>query len=159
MPIVNKVSGNLLKMFVEDEFDIIVHGCNCFHTMGAGIAGNISRMFPEALEADMKTKYGDMRKLGTYSFAPTEFGMIVNGYTQFQPGREAKTRLYSSIGTVFAKLNNDAAGSLFPRNLEFKVGIPKIGAGIAGGDWSVIEGIIDGLSDRLSITLVDYDGK
>ena len=34
------------------EFDVIIQGCNCFHTMGAGIAKYIKQDFPEAFAAD-----------------------------------------------------------------------------------------------------------
>lgn len=159
MPIVKTVKGNLLNMFKEDEFDFIVHGCNCFHTMGAGIAGQIAKEFPQAYASDKRTSvYGDRSKLGKYSYTTTRYGVIINGYTQFYPGREDKNTLYRSIGSVFCRLS-DTVDTFYKRNKEFSVGIPKIGAGIAGGDWSVIEKIIDGLSERLSVIVVDYDGS
>ncbi len=159
MPIVKTVKGNLLKMFIQDEFHAIAHGCNCFHTMGAGIAGQISRMFAEALEADkQQTKYGDIHKLGRYSIAMTEYGCIINAYTQFQPGREASQRLYRYVGESFSRLSEDLK-LVMPIKEDVIIGIPKIGAGIAGGDWLVLKGIIDGVSDGLSIIVVDYDGS
>jgi O-acetyl-ADP-ribose deacetylase (regulator of RNase III) len=32
------VDGDLIKLALKGEFDVIVHGCNCFCQMGAGIA-------------------------------------------------------------------------------------------------------------------------
>lgn len=159
MPIVKTVPGNLLKMFKDDEFDIIVHGCNCFHTMGSGIAGQIAKEFPEAFAKDRLTsRHGDRSKLGWYTYALTLHGVIVNGYTQYYPGQCPKTLLYRSIGEVFQRLSDDV-DFFYRGKKEILVGIPKIGAGIAGGDWPVIEGIIDGVSERLSITVVDFDGS
>lgn len=158
MPIVKEIKGNLLKEFARDEFDMIVHGCNCFHTMGAGIAGQIARAFPEAYEADKQTKCGDANKLGTYTYAWTPFGMIINGYTQFRPGREVSTVLNQSVGEVFHRLSLEREVH-YPGVERIRIGIPKIGAGIAGGNWAVLESIIDGVSDGLSITVVDYDGS
>jgi len=60
--------GDLLKMAEEGKFDVIVHGCNCFNTMGAGIARQIARRFPEAYAADCETIASDISKLGTFSF-------------------------------------------------------------------------------------------
>ena len=37
--------------------------------MGAGIAKYIKQDFPEAFQADKKTKYADKQKLGTFSEA------------------------------------------------------------------------------------------
>ena len=84
------IVGDLLKLADEEQFDIIVHGCNCFHTMGAGIAGQINDKYPEAFEADKDdTKYGDVTKLGTYSYAyigsliSGHLVQVVNMYTQY----------------------------------------------------------------------------
>ena len=33
--------GNLLDLAEAGEFDIVVQGCNCFNTMGGGIAREI----------------------------------------------------------------------------------------------------------------------
>jgi len=59
------VKGNLIRD--AHLYDYIIHGCNCVNTMGAGIAYQVARFFPEAMQADMKTKRGDISKLGTYS--------------------------------------------------------------------------------------------
>jgi O-acetyl-ADP-ribose deacetylase (regulator of RNase III) len=51
--------GDLLKMGRDNEFDIIIHGCNCFNTMGGGIAAQIAQQFPDARLADDETVRGD----------------------------------------------------------------------------------------------------
>lgn len=61
------IKGNLIGLALSGEFDVIIHGCNCFHTMGAGIAKQIRQYFPEAYVADLHTGRGDLRKLGSYS--------------------------------------------------------------------------------------------
>ena len=59
---------NLINLFKQKEIDILVHGCNCFHTMGAGIAKIISMEYPEALKADkQKSIYADKNKLGKHT--------------------------------------------------------------------------------------------
>ena len=35
------ISGNLITLALEGHFDVIVHGCNCFGVMGAGIAAQM----------------------------------------------------------------------------------------------------------------------
>lgn len=153
MPIIKTETGNLLNLFKQDNFTAIVHGCNCFHTMGSGIAGQISDQFPESQAIDRKTKFGDITKLGKYSHIICEFGNIINLYTQFRPGREIKPRLYHSIEEGFTLLNH-----VF-QDYDGTIGIPRIGAGIAGGDWKAIHRIIDGVTDNLNIMLVEWDGK
>lgn len=147
---ITNVKGDLLKMFKNGAFDAIVHGCNCFHTMGAGIAGQIADDFPEAVAADKISLYGDIDKLGKYTMAQNGHGLIINGYTQYRPGREDTGRLYASIGTLFDNLTVDT----FPAG--FKVGIPMMGAGIAGGNWDVIEDMIRIRTPDLKVVVVEY---
>lgn len=137
------VHGNVLEAFSENKFDGIVQGCNCFHLMGAGFAAQIAKEYPVAVEADNKTEHGDWSKLGTYSVADTVNGVIINGYTQFRPGRSPADVLYANIRELFTDLNKQYAGKVF--------GIPKIGAGIAGGDWETIAEIIQEVTPNLGI--------
>lgn len=128
-----EVYGDLLEQI--HEFDVIAHGCNCFNSMGAGIAGVISRKFPEAYEADKKTIKGSYNKLGTFTNVLIEgkekSTYLLNLYTQFQGG--ANLNLLA-LRMCMHKVNRYFKGK--------KVGLPLIGAGIAGGDWNVISQVI-----------------
>lgn len=131
--------GDLVAKAKAGEFDVIVHGCNCFCTMGAGIAKTIKQVFPAAYEADLTTTAGDASKLGTYSQAVAEGNckplIIVNAYTQYNwrgPGRLVD---YDAIRQVFRRLKQEHSGK--------RIGYPAIGAGLAKGDWTVIAAIIE----------------
>lgn len=39
----NSIKGDLIKLAIDSEFDLIIHGCNGFCTMGAGIAKTIKQ--------------------------------------------------------------------------------------------------------------------
>lgn len=52
--ITSEVTGCIISNFKNKKYDIIIHGCNCFNTMGAGLAKNIY----SAYEEDIKTKKG-----------------------------------------------------------------------------------------------------
>lgn len=149
MPIIKTINGDLLELFKQHQFNAIAHGCNCFHVQGAGIAGQISKEFPQATKADRTgSKYGDIKKLGSFSTALTPYGAILNLYTQYRPGKESETRLYDSIKKAFEAINACKFGV---------IGIPKLGAGIAGGDWKHIAGIIEGVSKDIEIVVVEYE--
>ncbi len=140
------VQIDLLKAFQHNDFDAIVHGCNCFHMMGAGIAGSIAKTFPCALEVDKKTTdLGDWSKLGDYSVSETVNGDIINAYTQFGPGKCPTNQLYKNIKTVFEKINSEYKNKI--------IGIPKIGAGIAGGNWDDIAKIIQTATPDVKIVV------
>lgn len=131
--------GDLIDLALAGEFDVIVHGCNCFNTMGRGIAKSIRDRLPEAFEADQMTARGDLTKLGSYSSALIIRGevnfTVVNAYTQgHYRGRGVKAD-YDAIATVFRQIAAD-----FP---QARIGYPKLGAGLAGGDWGRISHIID----------------
>jgi O-acetyl-ADP-ribose deacetylase (regulator of RNase III) len=117
----------------------MVHGCNCFCQMGAGIAKTIKQVFPAAYQADLATVAGDQTKLGIYSVAQVDVPgrrlVIVNGYTQYQWRGAGLKGDYEAIRQVFRRVKQAYAGS--------RIGYPALGAGLAGGDWSVIAAIIE----------------
>lgn len=133
------ISGDLLALALAGEFDVIVHGCNCQCVMGKGIALSIKQQFPEAYEADLATAKGDCGKLGTISVAkierPAAKFSVANAYTQFHWRGKGVLADYAAIRTAFQQVKQRFAG--------LRIGYPKIGAGLAGGDWDIIAAIID----------------
>ncbi|AUE22994.1 phosphatase [Citrobacter phage CF1 ERZ-2017] len=62
------IDGDIVKIFLEGHN--IAHGCNCFHTMGAGVAGQLAKAYPPILAIDKsETFLGDTEKLGTFTQA------------------------------------------------------------------------------------------
>ena len=129
------MKGDLLALAEQEVFEVIIHGCNCFNHMGAGVAAQIKRKFPEAYKADCETKKGDRKKLGTYSFVKLDKLTIINAYTQYRYASNGVHLNYEALRKVFRKIKNDFSGK--------RIGYPMIGAGLAGGDWDKIKVIID----------------
>ncbi len=106
-----EIEGDLIQLAKEGKFDIIAHGCNCFCTMGSGIAKQIKEHFPEAYEQDCKTIAGDIDKLGDYSAAwvyndlKKVFG-ILNCYTQYEYGTNKINLDYEALTLVLRKINH-----------------------------------------------------
>lgn len=149
-----EVSGDLFELALAGHFDVIVHGCNCFCTMGAGIAALVREKFPEAYEADLKTAIGDMSKLGTYTHATisTNFGelVVVNAYTQYRYGTQRRQVDYKAVEAVFKRIKQDFTGK--------RIAYPMIGAGLAGGHWPTIAQIIDQALIGENHTFVRFTG-
>lgn len=147
---VKRREGDLIALAQAGEFDVIVHGCNCFHTMGGGIARVIAMAFPAALSADRATPKADRSKLGTISVAEIDCAghalSVVNAYTQFDFGTDGRKVDYEAISRVF-----EAVAARFP---QARIGYPMIGAGLAGGDWEEIAPRIDRALHGLDHTLV-----
>ena len=157
------IKGNLLSLADSGEFDVIVHGCNCFCKMGAGIAKEIRRRYPLAYEVDCQTTVGDLTKLGTYTYAPSGARdgkelLIINAYTQYGVAGYAGQDVvdYGAIRSVFCKLARLCKTVAWE---GCRVGIPMIGAGLAGGKWDAIYRIIEDEMDGIDITVVEYDGS
>jgi O-acetyl-ADP-ribose deacetylase (regulator of RNase III) len=128
------VIGDLVEMAKQGQFDVIVHGCNCHCTMGAGIAKIIKKEWPAAYQADLATKKGDRSKLGTYSMATVDGLTIVNLYTQYNYTRDKVDVEYEALETGLKKIKEEFSGQ--------RIGLPMIGAGLAGGNWGLIKEII-----------------
>jgi O-acetyl-ADP-ribose deacetylase (regulator of RNase III) len=143
------IHGDLLKHFETGKFDVMVHGCNCFHTMGAGIARQIKTNYPDAFKADLATVKGDKSKLGTYSACKIDLAnrFILNAYTQYLYGRGLQVD-YDAVKRVFEAIDRDFQDKV--------IGIPQIGAGLAGGDWAKIRDIIESATTNNRIVLVMY---
>jgi O-acetyl-ADP-ribose deacetylase (regulator of RNase III) len=147
----------LLKLAREGKFDIIVQGCNCFCTMGSGIARQIREEYPEAYAADCETKSGDKAKLGDYTFAKTKDGfVIINAYTQYSFNRAGESDdvfEYDAFELVLANLLYEAGDANF--------GFPYIGMGLAGGDKTRIIKMLEDFAQKVSdqrgtVTLVEF---
>jgi O-acetyl-ADP-ribose deacetylase (regulator of RNase III) len=145
------IKGDLIHLAKEGHFDVIIHGCNCFCTMGAGIARQIRTHFPQAWEADLATASGDRSKLGSYSKAcvntPSGPLYVINAYTQYHYSGDGVLVDYDAIKKVFSALKKQFSGN--------RMAYPKIGAGLAKGDWNMISKIIDSALDGEAHTLVE----
>lgn len=132
------VRGDLLALALEGHFDVIVHGCNCQCRMSRGIAASIKTQFPEAEAVDMQTEAGSRAKLGAYTQAHIERGerrfTVLNAYTQWHWAGEGVLADYAAIRSVMQAIKREFSGQ--------RIGYPKIGAGLAGGDWNIISEII-----------------
>ena len=160
-----EVDGDLIDMADNGDFDVIIHGCNCFCTFGAGIAYLIKQKYPNAYEVDCFTKKGDSNKLGTISSSMNETKegkplVVVNGYTQFhwskvngdgklQPAPRGTVLVnYDAIRGIMKEVKKKFSGK--------RIGYPLIGAGLARGDWKVIAKIIEEELDGENHTLVRF---
>lgn len=151
------IEGDLIRFARAGRFDVIAHGANCFCTMGSGIAKQIRTECPEAFMKDQMTIPGDKTKLGTINYAIIEpksardFQFIcVNCYTQYDYSRTKVCVDYRAVRSCMRHLRN-----MFE---DKKIGLPLIGAGLAGGDWKIIEQIIKEELDNygIDVTIVKF---
>jgi O-acetyl-ADP-ribose deacetylase (regulator of RNase III) len=192
-----EINGDLIKLALKGEFDVITHGCNCFCTMGSGIAPQMAEAFScdefdkeitQYVEYDNycgeyiieTTNKGDINKLGTidyqhqylwfahpkatdgYAIAMGHKSVnqrnvkdiiVVNSYTQYRYGKNHKDGYsnpldYEALTICMRKINHTFKGK--------HIGLPKIGAGLAGGNWERIKTIIQQELKDMKVTVVNY---
>jgi len=123
--------------------------------MESGVAKGVKDLWPEAAEVDANTLRGDAFKLGTYTKAIiSEDLTVVNAYTQYYYGRKPGVLYvdYDEVKRVMALINKD-----FPEPAI--IGMPKIGAGLAQGDWKKIEEILNSVFKDREILVYEYSPK
>ena len=167
-----EVEGCLIEKSLNGEFDVIAHGCNCFCLQKAGIAAQMSKTFNtlDFLLENVALR-GSINKLGQIDYeqvlltsdnnilleknydvpAPKiNWGFppltVVNAYTQYQPGPNLD---YEALTLCMRKINHIFKGK--------HIGLPQIGAGIAGGDWNRIKTIIQQELKDCDVTVVIYN--
>jgi O-acetyl-ADP-ribose deacetylase (regulator of RNase III) len=132
------IYGDILENPPEDTM-VILHGCNCFHKMGAGIAKRLVSVYPKILEEDKMTRFADKRKLGTILPITVEKDVIViNCYTQYNYGRGEELINYNAVYWCMVNVKQ----YLYSLDKPYELRSPKIGCGLAGGDWERVKDII-----------------
>lgn len=161
-----EIDGDLIQLALQGEFDVIVHGCNCFCNQKSGLAPQMVKAFgTDKFKMESKEFEGDINKLGIidYKYYFLENGIIskgvtwmlnetpdltvVNAYTQYY-FRGIEPVDYEAITLVMRKINYVFKGKT--------IGLPRIGSGLAGGDEKIIENIIKEELKDCKVIMVNY---
>lgn len=140
-----RLSGDVVSLVSQlkekhpDSVIVLVHGCNCFNNMGAGLAKSIAKEWPLADQMDKSTPSGDRTKLGNYTFANVDTNVvIVNLYTQYRYGHGLRLEypaLEHGLQTVVRNSNEVYHNPIYL--------VPEyIGCGLAGGDINLVRPIL-----------------
>lgn len=144
------VKGDLL----ESPFPI-AHGVNCQGVMGSGVAKQIRNKYPKAYQDysnfvnAIKPSYkllGDViiSRVRTKMDAPVK--EIFHCFTQFDYGKD-KNKVYvdyNAIRNCIITINEWYKVYPSPQPIAF----PKIGAGLANGDWNIISSHLEHYSSN-----------
>lgn len=175
-----EIKGDLIKLALMGEFDVIAHGCNCHCTMGAGIAPQMAQTFGcDKYSLESYSYKGNHNKLGCISIgsfytkkkepviayytdkkndkllkAGYKRHRAVNCYTQYNYGMNHEDG-------VTRPLDYEAL-TLCMRKIAYRfkgqhIGLPQIGCGLAGGDWAKVSEIITRELKECKVTVVIFD--
>ena len=113
----------------------ILHGANSCGVMGSGVAKIVRQKYPKAYQDYVDVYNNNGLILGEFYCSEQPDGkVIINAISQKDYGTEKVQVSYWAIANIFRNLNVLNIG---------EVALPKIGAGLAGGDWNVISAIIE----------------
>ena len=150
-----ELTGDLIQLAKEGKFDIVAHCANCFCTMKRGIAPQMALAFHcDKFKMEGEGYFGDINKLGNidYDFNKEHNITVVNMYGQYHfwdKNRKYGIQLdYDALRLCLRKVN-----MLFKSQ---RIGLPKIGCGLAGGDWNIVKGIIEEELYECDVYIVNY---
>lgn len=157
-----KIDYRIGDMF-KGGHDYIAHGCNAQGVMGSGVAKVVYDSYHYAYTAYHNTYDEEGLTLGNVVVAePVErqcisepvLPTIFNCITQNNYGTDQR---YANYGAIQKCINGINAYMVNKCGLmvEPEVAFPMIGAGLAGGDWNIIAGIIE--SNAVYFQPVVYD--
>ena len=171
----DEIEGDLITYAREGKFDVIVHGCNCFCQMGAGLAPQMAKAFGcDQYKLEQNNYKGDINKLGqidyeTFVLSPdgkrstswvsdtlpqNSFVItVINAYTQYKYGinhsdGNNKPIDYEALTLCMRKINKKFNNQ--------RIGLPQIGAGLAQGNWNRIKNIIQSELLDCDVTVVIF---
>ena len=130
---------------------------NCQCVWGAGLALRVKEKYPEAYAADCKTKKGDPKKLGSFSYViAKDEKHIFNCYTQLGYGYGTRHTMYDAVCWSLVKVER------FLQDNNIKTfGLPKnAGSRLGGGSWRIVKAIIEDvfLDSPIELYICNYDG-
>lgn len=137
------VQGDLLAAGEK----LIVHGCNARGAYASGFAGAVRTKYPWAYQEYMRVHQEHKLVLGTINWAQRDGMTIGNAITQADYGRDGKQYVsYEAIRLIMTAINASAQEGIpygdFRHGFD-RIAMPMIGAKLGGGDWNVIEKIIE----------------
>jgi len=153
----------MIKYVKGDVFqsgaDIIAHGVNSRGAFGSGVAGVIARNHPHARDRYLDKFQKEGWELGEVQFVScaerinsTEYIWIANCNTQDDYGYQGACLAdYPAIRQCMIKVRRFAVDN------GFTIAMPKIGCGLAGGNWETVKAIMEEVFKDYEATVYHLD--
>ena len=130
---VEEIKGNLL----DTDCRIITHGVNCQGKMESSVAKALYTKYPEVKESYLNffnDEYNSEEYLGLVNCVYRDDKIVLNCFIQQNYGHNKQIYIsYKAITKCFSII------SCF----YDEIAIPRIGCGLAGGDWKIVKKCIE----------------
>ncbi len=145
---IKEIKGNIL----DTHCKLIAHGVNCQGVMGSGVAKALYEKYPIVKKEYLyfvNFKHKNLNPdelLGKVSFVDVTIEKtVVNCFTQQNFGTDGQIYLnFDALTTCLADVLCHAGEN----NIK-EIAIPRIGCGLAGGDWKKVKKAIEDLQNDL----------
>jgi len=130
------IKGDILNV----QQGIICHQVNCMGKMGAGIALSIRKKWPSVYQDYIAAYDKGQLQLGNVLLSPVVIAQlyVANLCGQYRYGRDKRYTDYGALETCLKRVRE------MGERLNLTVFVPyKMGCSLAGGDWKVVEDMIN----------------
>ncbi len=149
---INYIIGDATDPIIAHGNKIIAHGCNDLGKWGAGFSGAVSKRWhlPEQkYRAIMRYNLGEIQLIKVSADTVVANMITQRGIRGAQYG--TRPLRYVALANCLDKLANRAVYT------GASVHMPRIGCGLAGGNWNVVEALIEDTLGREGVPTYVYD--
>lgn len=132
------VNGDILTPVTDDRPTIVCHQVNCKGVMGSGLAKQVRAKLPgvyEVYKEKCDAGFAHLGQVQVCSAILTSGYLVANVFGQWGYGTEKRHTDYEALRNAFTYLAEAYS--------QYAIRIPyKMGCGLGGGDWEIVESII-----------------
>ena len=148
-------TGDITKIDIKDRA-IIIHCCNNLGLMGAGVALALRKKWPKVYIQYREKYEKEGLELGEVDFVKINKNLVIANMIGQEGIKTKKDKIpisYEAIEECLDKIYNIA------KKYNAIVIGPKFGAGLAGGDWKIIEELIIRCLSEKDISVFIYETR
>lgn len=151
---INYLKGDATKPVSEGN-KIIVHICNDIGAWGAGFVLALSKQWKGPEQGYRYRNDPNKHKLGNVQYCAVENDiMVANMIAQHGTGPDKDGNppiRYDALKKCLQDVNRVA------QEIQASVHMPRIGCGLAGGDWSKVSEIVEETLEHVNIYVYDFE--
>jgi O-acetyl-ADP-ribose deacetylase (regulator of RNase III) len=136
-------------LFATADLLAYAHGCNCAGAMGAGIAIEFKRRWPRMFD-----EYRARCEDGRFGLGDV-FPWTEGEHTIFNLGMQEHWKKKAQIPALVRSL--EKMSELATHAGIARVGLPRIGAGLGGLDWTRVKKVLTEVGAKTDVTLVVFE--
>jgi O-acetyl-ADP-ribose deacetylase (regulator of RNase III) len=140
------VKGDL---FATDGLRAYAHGCNCAGGMGAGIAIEFKRRWPRMFD-----EYAARCTDGRFGLGDV-FAWSEGDATVYNLGTQLHWRKKAQLSALAKALRKMV--EMAPLAGIARIGLPRIGAGLGGLDWTRVLRVLEEIGAETAVTLTVFE--